>query len=446
MPISFEAQLEQLNSKLEAIPVGRRINLHFQPLPHQREVFWRGDQNIVYVKGRRAGGTFGAAGRIMELLLKHRGRKALWIDTGHKNMLKAIRRIILPMLKDIPERAWRFNQQEMSLALWNGSYLDFGSAENPEGIEGWGYDNIVVNEAGIVLKDEKLYYNTLVPMGIEGTGAQWFFVGTPKGKGLFHQLYLKGLLGEDGWVSFKHPSSINKFVNTKLLERLARTMPTAVRQQELFGDFLEDGESFFLNLQGASSGAAEGEWIFGEQYSLGVDVAKKEDYTVVWVVKHSNRKGIWCERWNKTSWPETVARIKTINDRFHAIQLVLDATGIGDVVMDDLNRLGVGVVPVIFTQAVKNALCSNLAADIENGNFSFFRHEITIAEMEAFQRIKLPSGSYRVQGPNDQHDDCVIALALARHALGPAPSSLFGVETFQGIGARDAMEDLARIN
>jgi hypothetical protein len=36
----------------------------------------------------------------------------------------------------------------------NGSVIDFGSAERPENLEGFSYDFVVLNEAGIILKKE----------------------------------------------------------------------------------------------------------------------------------------------------------------------------------------------------------------------------------------------------------------------------------------------------
>lgn len=40
------------------------------------------------------------------------------------------------------------------MKFMNGSILDFGSAERPENMEGFAYDYMVLNEAGIILKKE----------------------------------------------------------------------------------------------------------------------------------------------------------------------------------------------------------------------------------------------------------------------------------------------------
>ena len=74
-------------------------------------------------------------------------------------------------------------------------YCDFRSADRPENIEGFGYRHIIINEAGIILKNRNLWLESILPMTID-YDANVIIGGTPKGKKvknnephLFYELY-----------------------------------------------------------------------------------------------------------------------------------------------------------------------------------------------------------------------------------------------------------------
>jgi len=70
-------------------------------------------------------------------------------------------------------------------------------------------------------------------------------------------------------------------------------------------------------------------------------------------------------------------------------------------------------VPVKFTSESKSRLVVALMNAMEKGEVSYPRDETLIGELEAFAYEELPSGKFRYSAPEGQHDDCVIALALA---------------------------------
>ncbi len=104
-----------------------------QFLPHQVQVFDSAARNVVYVKGRRAGGTLGAVNRLIELAHLHRGSRHIWVDTVQRNIDKYVRRYFLPRLQGT-RHCW--NQHRRVLQFQSGAYCDFGSAERPEALGG----------------------------------------------------------------------------------------------------------------------------------------------------------------------------------------------------------------------------------------------------------------------------------------------------------------------
>ncbi len=80
------------------------------------------------------------------------------------------------------------------------SVCDFRSADKPENIEGFGYELIILNEAGIILKNRRLWEESIRPMILDYK-AKVIIGGTPKGKRvkktnethLFYELFQRGL-------------------------------------------------------------------------------------------------------------------------------------------------------------------------------------------------------------------------------------------------------------
>ncbi len=101
-------------------------------LKHQPQVFDCPARNVVYAKGRRAGGTRGAVTRLIELAHLYPGSRHLWIDTVQRNIDRYVARYFRPLLKSV-DYGW--NATSRTLEFGNASYCDFASAERPESIE-----------------------------------------------------------------------------------------------------------------------------------------------------------------------------------------------------------------------------------------------------------------------------------------------------------------------
>jgi predicted phage terminase large subunit-like protein len=211
----------------------------------------------VITKGRRVGFTKGCANYVIEELLKGES-PLLWIDTIHGNIDRYIERYFYPVLKGVDKSRWKWKPKNKELVI-NGHICDFRSADRPENIEGFGYKKIIVNEAGIVLKNKYLWYNAILPMAID-YGAEIIVGGTPKGKKskgeehIFYTLYKKCIpfnewkkLPEEDRkthknVSFKFSTYDNPFVSEEEIEEIVSEVSSTVAAQEIYGDFTDSDE------------------------------------------------------------------------------------------------------------------------------------------------------------------------------------------------------------
>lgn len=166
----------------------------------------------------------------------------------------------MPVLRRIPTSAWKWSRmaKELSIQNVNGgtSLMDFRSADSPERWEGFGYDLIILNEAGIILKDVYLWENALLPM-IMDYQAEMIIGGTPKGKkdkkraaergkpySIFYELSEKGnpdsLMYDPRYSTHTYTSYDNPKIDAEEVRMLEEDLPSIVRDQEIYGRFIED--------------------------------------------------------------------------------------------------------------------------------------------------------------------------------------------------------------
>lgn len=158
----------------------------------------------------------------------------------------------------------------------------------------------------------------------------------------------------------------------------------------------------------------------GFDYILGADFARTHDFNVAIVINRQTKHIDYVERWNNTSWNLTKERFAAISKKYNNALLIPDSTGVGDPVVEDLQRAGVRVyhtdanIPGIkFNSVNKENMIEKLQIAIEQGLITIPRHEDLVQELNDFECIMLPSRAYRYQAPVGKFDDCVISLALA---------------------------------
>lgn len=170
-------------------------------------------------------------------------------------------------------------------------------------------------------------------------------------------------------------------------------------------------------------------------YTAGIDLARSIDYTVIDVMDNMTKKQVYWERLeneNKTSWNFQKLKIHAVCQKYNNALAVIDSTGVGDPIVEDLQRMGVNVwyqekedsdkmTPgVKFTNVSKENLIEKLKVVIETRLIWIANISIQITELKEYLAILLPSGKYRYSAPNEigpdgekKHDDSVIAKALA---------------------------------
>jgi hypothetical protein len=214
------------------------------------------------------------------------------------------------------------------------------------------------------------------------------------------------------------------------LEDLKTRKPEIYRRYVLNDWMAEVEGKVFNNVINCVAGEFE-EPKSGFDYILGVDLAKSMDFTVLSVMCRQTKHLVYFKRLesgNKTSWYEQKEQIKAVALKYNNALAVVDASGPGDPIVEDLLRSGVGVwhhqkangdsIPgVKFTNIIKEDMVERLKVAIENRLITFPRVDVLLDELNDFECEMTASRKFRYQAPDGKHDDCVISLALAVWAL-----------------------------
>jgi len=213
----------------------------------QIEIFFETDVKfLVVTKGRRFGLTHGAGKAFIEWAIE--GKRLLWGDTINSNIDRYVQRYIEPDLKknEIP---YKWNAQKKELRILDG-HIDFRSADIPQNWEGFGYDIIFLNEAGIILKDPYLFTNAVLPMLMDFPNSRLIAGGVPKGKigkdgktHAFYKMAQAGIANQKGYKHLNYSSYDNPLLRNEDIDQLKdeinRMNPDMVKQ-EIYGQFVDN--------------------------------------------------------------------------------------------------------------------------------------------------------------------------------------------------------------
>lgn len=235
----------------------------------------------------------------------------------------------------------RRSAQEHRLEFMTGGVLEFWSLDNPDSARGRKYRRIVVDEAALVPNLFDVWNFSLRPMLVDYTGDA-FFLSTPRGLNGFWQLWQ---LGQDErnpeWRSWKMPTTANPHIPASEVDAMRLTMPERVFAQEVLADFIDDAGGVFRKVREAATAKPEdrGRYPY-HRYVMGIDLARKIDFTVCVVLDISVQPArmVAIDRFNQVDWQIQIQRIKALAERFHVEEVIVDQTGVGDPIVQQLQR------------------------------------------------------------------------------------------------------------
>jgi hypothetical protein len=306
------------------------------------------------------------------------------------------------------------NESELVVYLKNGSIYQLKGADQPDALRG-------PNPFGVVLDEfEKMKYaawEVIEPILRANNGWCWF-IGTPMGKNHLFTLFQRGQQESAEWRSWLLKASTSGIIDPLQLAEARKSMSQALYNQEWECEFLEGEGSVFRGVREVMT-AQFAKPIQDHYYVVGCDVAKVTDYTVLAVYDRQTNAQVYQDRFKTLEWPFQKRRIKAVADHFNRAVVVIDATGLGDPIADDLSRANVAVESFKITEQSKKDLVEKLSIYIEQHRITMLPITETGFEFDNFSYTIGPTGKIRYEALQGFHDDIVMAHALAIHGLNP---------------------------
>ena len=316
----------------------------------------------------------------------------------------------------IPERYIKSkNDTELIVYFKNGSMLQLKGADNPDSLRGPNPFGVVFDEYATMKREA---WDVVEPV-LRANGGWCWFVGTPKGKNHMFEMYQRGQEGNKEWKSWLLKASTSGIIDLdQLIESKKTSHSEAFYNQEWECEFLEGEGSVFRGVRDVMTSVPEKPKP-NHLYVMGVDLAKVQDYTVITIYDRQNNKQVYQNRWNTIEWPYQKKKIIETSRHYNNALTVLDATGLGDPIADDLIRFQVPVKAFKITSESKKDLIEKLSIWIEQGKLQMLPIAETSFEFDNFSYEIGPTGKIRYQALEGFHDDIVISHALAVSELQP---------------------------
>lgn len=327
----------------------------------QKEVFFNTKERFcVVAKGRRFGFTRGCANFCVEALLdsSFKIKKILWVDTINRNLQNYFDLYFMPVLKQLPPEIWEYHKQEKKLNI-AGNFLHMVGADNPQNIEGLGYDLIILNEAGIILKNGYLWDNAISPMLLDNPRSRAIIGGVPKGKNRFYDLALNAIKKKNAeWKFFQFSSFDNPLVNADEIKRLIDELGgenSEIVKQEIYGEFVDNTSNLLLSVSEIEKAMQNRDYEPGIEI-WSVDVARYGDDKSV-IAKLNGNHIYELQGFSNLNTNELSNKIFEHFARAEnkPIRIFIDTTGVGAGVFDNLYARNLPVSEAIMSaKAVDN--------------------------------------------------------------------------------------------
>lgn len=371
-------------------------------------------QVVVLAMGRRWGKT--VLGGVLSLASAASGARVAWVVPAYKNgrpLWRWAEGLSRPLV--ISGDA-QINRSERTIEFpAAGGFLGIYSTDDQgDAMRGESFHLVIMDEAA---KSPEMAWTDAIQPTLADYSGRALLISTPRGRNWFWREYERGQdASQDLMRSFTAPSSDNPNPQIQRAARLAQErVSERTYQQEWLAQFVDDAGGVFRGVRACVAGdLRDGPRAPNERYVIGVDLAKYQDFTVCVVMDTQARTVVAFDRFHQADWGVQKERIRALARHWNDAAIWMDATGVGDPIVDDLQRVGLRVNPFRISGAtVKQGLIDNAVLLIEQRQVTFPLIPLLVAELEAYEYERTTLGTLRMNAPSGQHDDCVIAFALA---------------------------------
>ena len=388
----------------------------------QEEAIFCPERYALIEASTKSGKTVGCIVWIIEQALRgKRGYNYWWVAPGYNQADIAFRRVKQNLT---PGTFTPYETPQPRIVLLTGAVIWFKSAENDDALYGEDVYAAVVDEASRV-KEASWF---AIRSTLTATRGPVRLIGNVKGrKNWFYTMARKAQLGAEDmhYAQITVLDAIEAGVLDQAeIDDARRNLPDMIFRELYMAEASDDGGNpFGIDHIRACLSPTLGP---GPVVSWGIDLAKRQDWFVcVGLNIHGGVAGF--ARWRGLRWEDSVTKAWGLIGQTPTL---VDSTGVGDPVLEAMQKEHPHINGYHFTQPSKMKLIEGLIVAIQSSEVAYpdgpkvapndhpahIRHELEDFEYETTRTgVKYAAA----EGCND---DCVMALALAYQQFTRAPA------------------------
>jgi len=243
-------------------------DLNFSLLPWQQQVFADTTRFKVIAAGRRCGKSrLAATALIIEALKCPPGSAVLYVSPT----MGQSRQIIWDLLLDLGREVITSSHvNNLDITMLNGARIYVRGADRPDTLRGVSLTFAVLDEVADIKPEA---WEQVIRASLSDKKGRAMFIGTPKGRNWFYDLFKLGQAeDDDDWKSWHFTTKDNPLIDPTEIESAKKTLSSFAFKQEYLASFDNAGSNIFRE-----------EWIkYGEEpqtgsYFIAVDLAGFEE-------------------------------------------------------------------------------------------------------------------------------------------------------------------------
>jgi predicted phage terminase large subunit-like protein len=243
-------------------------DLNFSLLPWQQDVYTDPTRFKVIAAGRRCGKSrLAATMLIIEGLRCPQGSAVLYVSPTMGQSRQIVWDLLLELGREVIQTS---NVNNLDITLINGARIYVRGADRPDTLRGVSLTFAVLDEVADIKPQA---WEQVIRASLSDKKGKAIFIGTPKGRNWFYDLYKLGQEGDDkDWKSWHFTTKDNPLIDPDEIESAKKTLSSFAFKQEYMASFSNAGSDVFKE-----------EWIkYGEEpqygsYFVAVDLAGFEE-------------------------------------------------------------------------------------------------------------------------------------------------------------------------
>lgn len=270
-------------------------SLNFELLPWQKEVYADPTRFKVIVAGRRCGKSrLSAVSLLIEGLKCPQGSAVMYVAPTQGQARQIIWDLLMDLGRDVIASS---HVNNMDITLINGAKIYVRGSDRPDTLRGVSLTFLVLDEVADIKAET---WEKVLRAALSDKKGKALFIGTPKGRNWFYDMYNLGNEGTDPeWKSWHFTTKDNPLIDPKEIEGAKKTLSSFAFRQEYEASFDNAGTDLFKE-----KWVKYGEEPTGGVYYIAIDLAgfenanytearkKKLDQSAIAVVKVTD-DGVW---------------------------------------------------------------------------------------------------------------------------------------------------------